>query len=197
MVKKKKKKIHLPGCFQIKWETPCRSAEESIWRFVFKPRFLGYKGYNSCYAGVALSPLPFTSCFLSLIFNISHDCPGCSGWVSENRSVVFDSLWPHGCSLPGLSVHGILQARILEWVVVPFSRGSSQPRDWTQVSRTAYGFLPTEPPGTPKNTGVGSLSLLQGIFPTQELNRGLLHYRRFLYQLSYEGSPISSLMVVY
>ena len=32
-------------------------------------------------------------------------------------------------------VHGILQARILEWVVVPFSRGSSQPRDWTQVSR--------------------------------------------------------------
>jgi len=33
------------------------------------------------------------------------------------------------CSLPGPSVHGILQARILEWVAVPFSRGSSQPRD--------------------------------------------------------------------
>ena len=38
------------------------------------------------------------------------------------------------CSLPGSSVHGILQARILEWVVVSFSRGSSQPRDWTQLS---------------------------------------------------------------
>ena len=40
---------------------------------------------------------------------------------------------PMGCSLPGSSVHGILQARILEWVVIPFSRGPSQPReDWTQ-----------------------------------------------------------------
>ena len=48
--------------------------------------------------------------------------------------------------------------------------------------------LPAEPPGKPKNTGVGSLSLLQGIFPTQESNPGLLHCRRILYQLSYEGS---------
>ena len=38
------------------------------------------------------------------------------------------------CSLPGSSIHGILQARILEWVAISFSRGSSQPRDWTQVS---------------------------------------------------------------
>ena len=39
-----------------------------------------------------------------------------------------------------------------------------------------------------QNTGVGSFSLLQGIFPTQELNQGLLHCRRIFYQLSYEGS---------
>ena len=50
--------------------------------------------------------------------------------------------------------------------------------------------LLAETPGKPKNTGVGSLSLLQGIFPTQELNWGLLHCRPILYQLSYEGSPI-------
>ena len=49
--------------------------------------------------------------------------------------------------------------------------------------------LPAEPQGKPENTGVDSLSLLQRIFPTQELNRGLLHCRRILYQLSYEGSP--------
>ena len=48
--------------------------------------------------------------------------------------------------------------------------------------------LPAEPPGKPKNTGVGSLSLLQGIFLTQELNWGLLHCRKILYQLSYQGS---------
>uniref|UniRef100_A0AC11CMI1 Uncharacterized protein n=1 Tax=Ovis aries TaxID=9940 RepID=A0AC11CMI1_SHEEP len=46
--------------------------------------------------------------------------------------------------------------------------------------------LPAEPPGKPKNTGVNSLSLLQGIFPTQELTRGLLHCRWILYQLSYQ-----------
>ena len=44
---------------------------------------------------------------------------------------------PMDCSPPGSSVHGILQAIILEWVAISFSRGSSQPRDRTQVSRTA------------------------------------------------------------
>ena len=51
--------------------------------------------------------------------------------------------------------------------------------------------LPAEPQGKPKNTGVGSLSLLQGIFPTQELNQGLLHCRRILYQLSYQANQDS------
>ena len=49
--------------------------------------------------------------------------------------------------------------------------------------------LPAEPPGKPKNVGVGSLSLLQGIFPTQESNGGLLHCKRILYQLNYRESP--------
>ena len=47
--------------------------------------------------------------------------------------------------------------------------------------------LPSEPPGKPVNTGVGSLSLLQGNFPTQELNWGFLHCKQILYQLSYRG----------
>ena len=50
--------------------------------------------------------------------------------------------------------------------------------------------LPAEPQGKPNNTGVGSLSLLQQIFPTQESNQGLLHCRRILYQLSYQGRRI-------
>ena len=44
---------------------------------------------------------------------------------------------PVDCNLPDSSIHGILQARILEWVAISFSRGSSQPRDWTRVSRLA------------------------------------------------------------
>ena len=48
-----------------------------------------------------------------------------------------DSLRPVDCSPPSSSIHGILQARILEWVAISFSRGSSQPRDRTQVSHIA------------------------------------------------------------
>ena len=55
---------------------------------------------------------------------------------SKGRSVVSDS-----CDPIAYTVHGILQARILEWVAVPFSRDSFQPRDWTQVFGIAGGFF--------------------------------------------------------
>ena len=97
---------------------------------------------------------------------------------------------PMDCSSPGSSVHGDSPARVLQWVAIPFSRGSSQPRDWTQVSCIAADSLPSEPPGKHKNTGVDSLSLLQGTFPTQESNQGLQDCRRIFYQLSYQESPI-------
>ena len=109
--------------------------------------------------------------------------------------------------------------RIREWVAYPFSRGSFQRRDQTWVSCIAGGFFtiwatreapqsrsdqisrsvvsdslrphglysPWNSPG--QNTGVGSLSLLQGIFPTQGSNPGLPHCRWILYQLSHKGSP--------
>ena len=57
---------------------------------------------------------------------------------------------PMDCSKPGSSVHGILQARILEWVAISYSRGSSQPRGWTCVSPALAGrFFSTEPSGKP------------------------------------------------
>ena len=139
----------------------------------------------------------------NLLTHISGGCRQNSDKWSESRSVV--SSYPMDST-----VHGILQARILEWVAVPFSRGSSQQRARTQVSHIAGLFftswatrkpknigvdtrfepgspalqvdsLPAEPLGKPKNTGVGSLSLLQWIFPTQESNRGLLHCRHIVY----------------
>ena len=55
-------------------------------------------------------------------------------WVSHYGPHVSD---PVDCSPPGSSVHGILQARVLEWVAISFSRESSWPRDWTQVSHIA------------------------------------------------------------
>ena len=50
------------------------------------------------------------------------------------------------CSLPGSSVHRILQARILEWVATPFSRGSFRPRDWTRSPTSQVNPLLSEPP---------------------------------------------------
>ena len=60
---------------------------------------------------------------------------------SESESEVAQSCLtlcgPVDCSPPGSSIHGVLQARILEWVAISFSRGSSRPKDRTQVSRIA------------------------------------------------------------
>ena len=64
------------------------------------------------------------------------------------------------CDLMDYGIHGILQARILEWVAFPFSRGSSQPRDWTQVSPTAGGFFTSWPTGE-DHTSKGMLKILQ------------------------------------
>ena len=62
------------------------------------------------------------------------------------------------CSPPGTSAHGILQARILEWVAMPSSRGFSQPGIEPKSLALWEDSLPSEPPRKPKNTGVGSLS---------------------------------------
>ena len=56
-------------------------------------------------------------------------------------------------------------------------------------------YNPWNSPG--QNTGVGSLSLLQGIFPTQGLNPGLLHCRKILYQLGHKGSPVTCIPIGY
>ena len=98
------------------------------------------------------------------------------------------------CDPMDCTVHGILQARILEWVAFPFSRESPNPGIEPKSPTLQADSLLAEPQEKPKNTRVGSLSLFQGIFPTQESNRGLLHCRRILYQLNYQGSPIQPLI---
>ena len=90
------------------------------------------------------------------------------------------------------TVQGILQARILERVEFPFSRESSCLPSLGDLSNPGIeprspalqaDSFPAEPQGKPKTIGVGSLSLLQQIFPSQESNQGLLHCRWILYQL--------------
>ena len=96
-----------------------------------------------------------------------------------------DSLCPHGLyspwNSPGQNTR-VGSLSLLQGIYLP--NPGIKPRSPTLQADS----LPAEPPEKPKNTGVGSLSLLQQIFPTQELNWGLLHCRWILYQLNYEGN---------
>ena len=118
---------------------------------------------------------------------------------------------PMNCSLPDSSVHGIFQARILEWVAISYPGNLPNPRmeptclvslQWqadslplrhlgevlvsklclTLCNSIDYSLPISSVWNSPgKNSGVGSHSLLQGIFPIQRLNPGLLHCRQILY----------------
>ena len=79
---------------------------------------------------------------------------------------------PTLCNPMDYADHEILQARILEWVAVPSSRGSSQPGIEPRSPALQAVSLPAEPPGKPRDTGVGSLSLLQQIFPNLGIKPG-------------------------
>ena len=95
---------------------------------------------------------------------------------------------PVDCSPSGSSVHGDTPGKNTR-VSCPPPGDLPNPRIESRSLALQVDFLLSEPPGKPKNTAVGSLSLLLGIFPTQALNWGLLHCKWILYQLSYQGSP--------
>ena len=102
---------------------------------------------------------------------------------SESHSVVSDCLEHQGLhspwNFPGKNT-GVGSLSLLQGIF---------PRIEHRSPALQADSLPAELQGKSKNTGVGSLSLLQQIFPTQESNRGLLHCRQILYQLSQKGSP--------
>ena len=104
--------------------------------------------------------------------------------VTESCPTLCD---PMDYRLPGSSVHWIFQARILVWVAFPPPGDLPDPGIKPRSPTLQVNSLPAEPPGKPKNIGVGNLSLLQRIFLTQELNPRLQHCGWFLYQLSYQG----------
>ena len=123
------------------------------------------------------SPSKLLKNYLKLDFHCMPPQILCEIRCELNMKVKVAQVCPTLCDSMACLVYGILQARMLEWVGSSFSRGSSQPRS----PALQVDSLPTEPQGKPKNTGVGSQSLLQRIFPTQESNQGLLHYRQILY----------------
>ena len=90
----------------------------------------------------------------------------------------------------------IFQERILKWIAMPSSRDLPNPGIKHRFPILQADSLLSEPPRNPKNTGVGSLSLLQGIFPIEEPSWDLLHCTQILYQLNYQGSPYISIITL-
>ena len=121
-----------------------------------------------------------------------------SPWTSPGQNTAVGSLSLRGIFPAQGSNPGLLHCRqilyqlshqgspkTLEWVAYPFSRDLPKPGINPGSPTLQADSLPAEPPGKPKNTGVDSLSLVQGIFPTQESNQGLLLCRQILYQDPY------------
>ena len=105
-------------------------------------------------------------------------------------SAMSDSLRPHGLQTSRLLCPwGFSRQKYCSGLPCPPPGDLLNPGIEPRSTALQTDSLPSEPPGKPKNTGVGSLSLLQGIFLTQESNQGLLNCRRILYQLSCQGNP--------
>ena len=119
--------------------------------------------------------------YFSRVYCAMLSCPVISPWILDCQA--------------SLSM-GILQERILEWVVCPPTRDLPSSGTEPRSPSLQEDFLPSEPPGKPKNTGMGSLLFLQWIFLSQDSNQGLLHCRQILYQLIYQGNLIYGLSFI-
>ena len=100
---------------------------------------------------------------------------------------------PTLCHPMDYTVNGILQARILEWVAFPFSKGSSQLGIKPRSLVLQVNSLSAEPQEKPKNTGVGSLSLLQWIFPDPGIKMGSPEQQADSLPAELPGKPLSFL----
>ena len=108
-------------------------------------------------------------------------------YQSLSRVWLFATPWTVAHQAP-LSM-GIFQARIMQWVVMPSSRGSSQPRNQTGLLHCRQILNHLSQQGSPRILEWVAYHFSRGIFLTQGLNQGLLHCRWILYQLSQQGSP--------
>ena len=136
-----------PLSFLAKHMTPCETVLVSYWLTCLSPHENG----RSKRAWLFDSSLVHLQCLEQCLIHIRLSMHIFEG---AKVKVLIAQLCPTfcdpvDCSPPGSSVRGILQARILEWVAIPFFRGSPWPGDWTQVFCTACRFFYPELPGKP------------------------------------------------
>ena len=156
------------------WRRQLKLGLEEIisYTFIFEKKMVLY--FLAC--GI-LVPWPGIESLLPIMETLSFN-PSVCVLVTQLCPTLCD---PMDCSPPDSSVHGISQARILEWVCEVKVAQSC-------LTLRPHGlYSPWNSPG--QNTRVGSLSHLQGIVPNQGLNPGLPHCRWIPYQLNHKGSP--------
>ena len=128
---------------------------------------------------------PLSVCWFSLMTWASCISSYSSQYWSE---VKVAQLCPTLCNPMDCRVHGVPQARTLEWVAFPFSRGSSQPRDWTQVSHIAGRFFTSWAPREAHEYWSGWPIPSPADLPDPGIKLGSPALQAILYQLNYQGN---------
>ena len=114
-------------------------------------------------------------------------CHYCVFLVAQSSPILCD---PMDCVARRLLCPWGFSRRESQWLQCPPPGDLPNPGIEPRSPASQADYLPSEPPGKPKNTRVGSLSLLEGDFPTWESNQGLMHCRQILYQLSYREAQV-------
>ena len=122
-------------------ESACNTGDTGDWKFDPRIRKIPWRRKGNPLQYYCLENTMDRGSWWATVHGVAKSQTRPIDFYCVSRSVVSDCLWPMDCSLPGSSVHRVSQARILEWVAIPFSRESSQPRGQTQVSQIADGFF--------------------------------------------------------
>ena len=114
----------------------------------------------------------------------------CGSWWSEAAQKYPTLCDPTDCSLPGFSIHGIFQARVLEWVAISFSRGSSWPRNWTPgLLHCRQGIYPLSHQRSPGSWWTGKPGMLQSM-GSQRVRHDLMTVQQQLEKLTFRNKKI-------
>ena len=135
--------------------------------------------------GTSLCAISSSNCCFLTCIQVSQEA-GQVDWYSHLLKNFPQIIVIH--TVKGFGIVNKAEIYVFSRTLFPFPEDLPNPEIEPRSTTLQGNSLPAEPQGKPKNTGMGSLCLLQGIFLIQDLNRGLLHCRQILYQLSYHGS---------
>ena len=133
-----------PSAMQVGLTQQAEGLKRKDWLSLGKKEFSQQTAYLNFQPANPLAHLRLASTNTAQAGSLKTVCVSasmCVSWSLQSLSRVWLFVIPMNCSLPGSSVHGILQARILEWIAIPFSSRSSWPSDQTVVSCIACRFF--------------------------------------------------------